>query len=132
MAHYVAMRGVTDWLLTNPLLLVRMRTVSMGARENQAVYLRAIEHRATLLGLVSALAKPRQPSRLLAGSTQAVSHGETLDFVFESPGVAERDLRVERVPMGPGALRLSKSPTCTSTSIRPFGARRGCSAPWER
>ncbi|HEX7947129.1 MAG TPA: hypothetical protein VF495_20870, partial [Phenylobacterium sp.] len=103
--HFVAMRGVTGWLLTNPLLLVRIRSISMGARENQSAYLRAIGHRATLLGLASALAKPRSANRLLAGSTQAASNQDTLDFrhyfVFESPGDANKPLRTDRISMGP-------------------------------
>jgi hypothetical protein len=101
----VSMTGVMNWLLSNPLLIVRVRSISMGARENQPAYLRAIAHRATLLGLASALAKPRKSSRLLSGSTQSASNQDTLDvrhyFVLESPGDPARPLRFDRVPMGP-------------------------------
>lgn len=103
--HNVAMKGVMDWLLLNPLMLVRIRSVSMGARENQRAYHVAIAHRATLLGLVSALSAPRKGSRLLALSTQASGPQNTRDFrhyfVFESGGAAAKELRVDRIPMGP-------------------------------
>lgn len=103
--HALAMKGVTDWLLKNPLLLVRMRSVTMGARENQRAYLEAIAHRATLLALISALSKPRKPSRLLSLSTQGSRPDLTYDvrhyFVFESRGDAGQELRCDRVPMGP-------------------------------
>jgi hypothetical protein len=105
LSHTLSMKGVTDWLLSNPLLLVRIRSISMGARENQPSYLRSIAHRATLLGLVSALSKPRKGGRLLAGSTQGTSNQDTLDirhyFVFESDGNADKELRADRIPIGP-------------------------------
>lgn len=106
----VAMNGVTDWMLKNPLLLMRIRSLSMGARENQRPILRAIEHRTTLLGLVSVLSKRRDKSRLLARSTQASNNDQTLDFrhylVFESPGAADKPLRFDRVSMGPSRSAL--------------------------
>lgn len=109
-SHFLSMKGVTDWLLRNPILIVRVRSISMGARENQGSYLRSIAHRATLLGLVSALAEPRPGSRLLAGSTQAVNNQETLNirhyFVFESAGAADQELRADRVPIGPSRAAM--------------------------
>lgn len=103
--HHLAMKGLNDWLLRNPLLLVRIRSISMGARENQRRHLKSIAHRATLLGLISALAAPRTGSRLSAGSTQSTSNRETLDirhyFVFESRGTPDQELRSERVSLGP-------------------------------
>lgn len=116
-SHYVAMKGVTGWLLTNPLLIIRVRSISMEPRENQGAYLKIISHRIALLALISTLAPPRDKSRLLARSTNAVNNNETLDFkhyfVFETRGAADKELRSERVPMGPrraAFLRLADLP----------------------
>jgi hypothetical protein len=127
--HYVSMQGVTDWLLSNPLLILRVRSVSMGPRENQGAYLKIISHRIALLCLVSSLGPPRGKSRLLSRSTHMVNNHETLDFkhyfVFETDGAANKPLRAERVPMGPrraAFLRLADLPIDIDPSAWASGA----------
>jgi hypothetical protein len=116
-SHYCSMVGVTDWLIRNPLLIVRVRSITMGPWENQAAYNSLIAHRLALLGMISAQLEPRHQSRLLSHSTNTINNSETRNirhyFVFETTGDPTKSLKSERVPIGlygPQLLQLADLP----------------------
>ena len=108
--HFAATHEATSWLLKNPLLIVPIRSITMGARENQAAYMGAVGHRVAYLAMCSVLRAPRDTNRTLARSTHGANNFETLEFshyfVFESPGTTGSFLRSDRIPMNLQASAL--------------------------
>jgi hypothetical protein len=106
--HHLSM-PVLGWLLENPIIVVRVRSLTMGAGENQPAYIRLLRHRTAMVAMASVLTPPRG-GPFAAASSNIVNNHETLDFkhylVFETAGDASRPLRSDRVPMGPRRASL--------------------------
>lgn len=93
---------VLDWVSSNPLMVIRVRSYSAGQYENQEAYADKLALGTALVMMASVLTDPRSDVHSAVSSTARVNNFETLDIrhylVFENAGT-RRKLEIRRVPM---------------------------------
>lgn len=93
---------VLDWVTSNPLMVIRVRSYSAGQYENQNAYADKLALGTALVMMAAALTDPRADVHSAVSSTARVNNFETLDIrhylVFENAGT-RRKLEIRRVPM---------------------------------
>lgn len=108
-----ATNPVVKWLTRNPLMVVRITSITGAYYENQRYYMLKLRLGTALLMLLSLLAKkPRSDSRLIAGSSRRINNWQTLDIkhylTFERIPNQPRNFQVQRVPMNVQPLDLAQ------------------------